>query len=78
MNIITKQVSQCLWYAYDDDTYDGAPDSESNTIGYGASEQKAIDDLKEQLEDAEEELTKEWWAQQDQDDEFIGEHSDAI
>jgi len=38
------------WLAIDDDTYDGAPDSHC-PIGYGATEQEAIDDLLEQLED---------------------------
>jgi hypothetical protein len=34
------------WSAVDDDTYDGAPDSGNrNQIGYGATEQEAIDDL---------------------------------
>lgn len=40
------------WQAWDDDTYDGAEDSHS-PIGWGATEQEAIDDLKEQLELAE-------------------------
>ena len=35
------------WCAYDDDTYDGAEDSNC-PIGYGATEQAAIDDLMEQ------------------------------
>lgn len=35
------------WCAVDDDTYDGAPDSGTrHEIGYGATEQEAIDDLK--------------------------------
>ena len=34
------------WCAIDEDTYDGAPDSHNrNMIGYGATEQEAIDDL---------------------------------
>lgn len=36
------------WSAVDDDTYDGAEDSHC-PIGRGATEQEAIDDLKEQL-----------------------------
>ena len=35
------------WSAIDDDTYDGDPRS---PIGYGPTEQEAIDDLLEQLE----------------------------
>lgn len=36
------------WSAVDDDTYDGAEDSHC-PIGHGATEQEAINDLKEQL-----------------------------
>lgn len=36
------------WLAVDDDTYDGP----GSPIGCGATEQEAIDDLKDQLEDA--------------------------
>ena len=32
------------WCAYDEDTYDGAEDSEC-VMGWGATEQEAIDDL---------------------------------
>jgi hypothetical protein len=39
------------WSAIDDDTYDGADDS-SCPIGHGATEQDAIDDLLDQLEEA--------------------------
>lgn len=51
MKIVTHHVRpplpvRCLdWEAYDDDTYDG-----TGPIGTGATEQEAIDDLKEQLE----------------------------
>lgn len=38
------------WVATDDDTYDGAEDSHC-PIGFGATEQEAIDDLISQLED---------------------------
>lgn len=38
------------WSAYDYDTYD-----EGMPVGYGATEQEAIDDLKEQLAEREEE-----------------------
>lgn len=36
------------WSAIDDDTYDGP----GSKIGYGATEQEAIDDLREQMEAA--------------------------
>lgn len=35
------------WCAYDDDTYDGSP---GQPIGWGETEQDAIDDLKDQLD----------------------------
>lgn len=35
------------WSAIDDDTYDG----EGCPIGYGRTEQEAIDDLKQQIEE---------------------------
>ena len=38
------------WSAIDDDTYDGADDSNC-PIGHGATEQDAIEDLLEQIED---------------------------
>lgn len=38
------------WCAYDDDTYDGAPDSHC-PIGWGPTEEAAIADLKEQIEE---------------------------
>ena len=38
------------WSAVDDDTYDGAPDAHC-PIGWGATEQAAIDDLLAQLEE---------------------------
>lgn len=41
------------WSAVDDDTYDGAEDSTTRAqIGWGATEQEAIDDLCDQLFDA--------------------------
>lgn len=41
------------WSAIDQDTYDGAEDSgrRAHTIGYGRTEQEAIDDLLAQLEE---------------------------
>ena len=42
----------------DDDTYDGAPDSKSNIIGYGNTKMEAVDDLLENLH--EHELNKPW------------------
>lgn len=38
----------CDWVAIDDETYDGQP---SDPIGHGATEQEAIADLLEQLEE---------------------------
>jgi hypothetical protein len=38
------------WAAYDDDTYDGAPDSPPQIVGWGRTEQEAIDDFMEQKE----------------------------
>jgi hypothetical protein len=38
------------WSAVDDDTYEGGEDSNC-PIGYGATEQEAIQDLKEQIEE---------------------------
>lgn len=39
------------WSAVDDDTYDGAEDSGTrNQVGYGRTEQEAIDDLMSILE----------------------------
>jgi hypothetical protein len=43
-------VRQFDWSAIDDDTYDGADDS-SCPIGHGATEQDAIDDLLEQIDE---------------------------
>jgi hypothetical protein len=37
------------WCAVDDDTYEG---DSRDLIGWGATEQQAIDDLKQQMEDA--------------------------
>lgn len=53
MNIITEKAG-FGWYAYDTDTYDGATDSEwpSNCVGHGETEQAAIADLREQLNEA--------------------------
>jgi hypothetical protein len=32
------------WHAYDDDTYDGAPDAGPQIVGYGATPLDAIND----------------------------------
>ena len=37
------------WQAIDADSYDGAPDSR-DVVGYGKTEQEAIEDLLEKLE----------------------------
>lgn len=49
-NIVTTR-TPLGWQAYDDDTYDGAPDSEwpHNCLGHGSTKQEAIDDLCSQL-----------------------------
>lgn len=40
------------WCAVDDDTYDGAPDSGNrHHVGYGATEQEAVDDLRRLMEE---------------------------
>jgi len=39
------------WCAYDDDTYDGAPDAGPQCVGYGATEAEAIADFREQWEE---------------------------
>ena len=56
MNIKTECVCPPIptrrfdWLAYDDNTYDGAPDSGTrNQIGHGATKQEAIADLMEQM-----------------------------
>ncbi len=43
------------WSAVDDDRYDGAPDTKApfNLIGEGATEQQAIEDLLQQIQDHE-------------------------
>lgn len=43
-------VRSCDWAAYDQDTYDGAPDSHC-PIGYGRTEEEAIKDLLDQIEE---------------------------
>lgn len=50
-NIVTTRIPGG-WQAYDEDTYDGAPDAgwPFNCIGYGGTEQEAIDDLCSALE----------------------------
>ena len=49
MNIKTSKVYN-QWIAYDDDTYDGAEDG-SNELGTGKTEQEAIDELMEIIND---------------------------
>lgn len=56
MKIVTEfwakpiPLRQFDWSAIDDDTYDGAEDSNC-PVGYGATEQEAITDLVEQIEE---------------------------
>jgi len=42
--------TDCHWYAYDDDRYDGAPDGHT-TMGTGPTRLEAIADLLEKLDD---------------------------
>ncbi len=55
MNIHTDQTDSLVphfyWQAVTDD-YDGAPDAGPQPVGNGSTEQEAIDDLLEQLEDS--------------------------
>ena len=52
MKIRTTQPCGLAWSAIDVDTYNGAPDSKNrHMIGYGATEQEAIDDLKRLIEE---------------------------
>lgn len=47
-------VSRCVrgfWLAYDRNRYDGAPDAGPQCVGYGTTEDEAILDLMEQIED---------------------------
>ena len=53
MNIKTVKYDYthtCAWIAYDDDTYDGAEDG-NNELGTGNTEQEAIDELMEIMND---------------------------
>ena len=49
MKIVTSEQIPGHWVAVDDDTYDGP----GSPIGSGSTEQAAIDDLMEQLEERE-------------------------
>jgi hypothetical protein len=48
MKIRTEYKPSAEWMAVDDDSYDGAG---PNILGWGATEQDAIDDLLEQIEE---------------------------
>lgn len=51
MNIRTTCFFKDQWTAYDDDTYDGAPDAGAfRTCGLGNSKETAIEDLIQQME----------------------------
>jgi len=50
MKITTEQRYDGSWAAIDEDTYDGAPDG-NNTYGSGNTEQEAIEDLKQIMEE---------------------------
>jgi hypothetical protein len=48
MNIKTEYLDYVRkWIAWDEDSYDGAPDSDTSITGIGQSEEEAIEDLKE-------------------------------
>lgn len=50
MNIRTERTPIGDYYAIDNDTYDGTPDAgRAGAMGWGKTEQGAIDDLAEQL-----------------------------
>lgn len=49
MAVVTSQDYFNQWIAVDDDSYDGP----GSPYGYGATEQEAIDNLKEKLEERE-------------------------
>lgn len=42
-------IRSCDWVAYDENTYDGAPDAGPQIVGYGSTEHEAIADFREQL-----------------------------
>lgn len=42
-------IRSCDWCAYDENTYDGAPDAGHQIVGYGSTEHEAIADFREQL-----------------------------
>lgn len=48
MNIVTSQNPLLEWNAYDQDSYDGAEDSNS-PVGSGKTEREAINDLVEKM-----------------------------
>lgn len=91
MKIVTEFVyppvpfRDCDWSAVDSDTYDVDCDENGyfsrHPIGRGSTEIEAIRDLLNQIEerqlDAEAELAAQaWWAQQDQDEQFIHQQSE--
>jgi hypothetical protein len=45
-------IRQYDWAAYDDDTYDGAPDAGPQIVGTGATEAEAIADFEQQWEES--------------------------
>ena len=46
-------IRQFDWCAYDDDTYDGAPDAGPQIVGHGATEKEAVEDFMEQWNEKE-------------------------
>jgi hypothetical protein len=57
MKISATRIYHGEWMAIDDDTYDGAPDSKS-PCGTGPTEQAAIDDLIDKINDREVKMEK--------------------
>ena len=52
LKIHTEYLGMGYWTAVDMNSYDGAPDSIHTERGIGETEQEAINDLLEQLEEA--------------------------
>ena len=51
MKIVTREVWPGMCQAIDEDTYDGAIDSPTrHQVGLGSTEERAIADLKEEIE----------------------------
>lgn len=53
MDVRFERAMSGWWYAYDARTYDGAPDASvlAGTYGHGRTQEAALEDLVEKLED---------------------------